>query len=64
MALSLFATLQFIVQRSKAFLYAALAGALVVLVVAAKIVLSNLDKLLDKLRRKRLWMTVSLVRSC
>jgi hypothetical protein len=33
------------------------------LLILAKIVLSNLDKVLAKLRRKRLWMTVSLVRS-
>lgn len=51
----------FVIQRSKAFLYALVAAALVVFAVAAKIVLSNLDKLLVKLRRKRLWMTVSLL---
>lgn len=56
--------LQFVVLRSKAFLYALLAAAVVLLAVAAKIILSNLDTLLDKLRRKRLWMTVSLVREC
>ncbi|DAZ98401.1 TPA: hypothetical protein N0F65_000115 [Lagenidium giganteum] len=51
----------FEIARSKAHLYAILAGVLVVLIVLAKIILSNIEKVLMKLRRKRLWMTVSLL---
>uniref|UniRef100_K3W587 Thioredoxin domain-containing protein n=1 Tax=Globisporangium ultimum (strain ATCC 200006 / CBS 805.95 / DAOM BR144) TaxID=431595 RepID=K3W587_GLOUD len=51
----------FVIERSKAFLYAIIAVSLVVIVISGKIILSNLDVLLAKLRRKRLWMTVSLL---
>ncbi|RLN02662.1 hypothetical protein BBJ28_00008743 [Nothophytophthora sp. Chile5] len=49
------------IQRSKTFLYVLVAVFLVAMVVIAKVVLSNLDFVLAKLRRKQLWMTVSLL---
>ncbi|GLD95968.1 hypothetical protein PINS_up004646 [Pythium insidiosum] len=51
----------FVIQRSKAFLYGLIVVTLVSLLIIAKIVLANLDKVLARLRRKRLWMTVSLL---
>ncbi|RLN55888.1 hypothetical protein BBJ28_00019825 [Nothophytophthora sp. Chile5] len=49
------------IQRSKTFLYVLVAVFLVAMAVIAKVVLSNLDFVLAKLRRKQLWMTVSLL---
>ncbi|KAE8896005.1 hypothetical protein PF003_g20258 [Phytophthora fragariae] len=51
----------FVVQRSKTFLYVLLALALGSTAVTAKLVLTHLDLVLAKLRRKQLWMTVSLL---
>jgi hypothetical protein len=51
----------FAIQRSKTFLYVLLAAALLVMIVTAKLVLDHLDFVLAKLRRKQLWMTVSLL---
>lgn len=55
-------TRQFEIQRSKTFLYVIVATFLATLVLVAKLVLDHLDTVLTKLRRKQLWMTVSLVR--
>ncbi|POM79011.1 Dolichyl-diphosphooligosaccharide-protein glycotransferase [Phytophthora palmivora] len=52
---------EFVIQRSKTFLYVLLVVALVSTAVTAKLVLDNLDFVLAKLRRKQLWMTVSLL---
>ncbi|UIZ28950.1 hypothetical protein KXD40_007195 [Peronospora effusa] len=49
------------IQRSKTTLYMLLLVALVVAVLLAKLVLNHLDFVLAKLRRKQLWMTVSLL---
>lgn len=54
--------LQFEIQRSKAFLYVIAASLLALVVIVAKLVLDHIDFVLAKLRRKQLWMTVSLVR--
>lgn len=56
--------LQFEIYRSKTFLYVLAATFLALLVLAAKLVLDHIDFVLAKLRRKQLWMTVSLVRHC
>ncbi|RLN51812.1 hypothetical protein BBJ29_006548 [Phytophthora kernoviae] len=50
-----------VIQRSKVFLYMLLAIALGSTAVTAKLVLTHLDFVLSKLRRKQLWMTVSLL---
>ncbi|CAI5741673.1 unnamed protein product [Hyaloperonospora brassicae] len=52
---------EFTIIRSKVYLYVFVAVAIVGLVVAAKLVVDHLDFLLMKLRRKQLWMTVSLL---
>ncbi|TMW67928.1 hypothetical protein Poli38472_007600 [Pythium oligandrum] len=52
---------EFEIQRSKAFLYAVVGAVLSVFLISVKIILSNLNLVLDKLRRRRLWMTVSLL---
>ncbi|GMF36492.1 unnamed protein product [Phytophthora fragariaefolia] len=49
------------IQRSKAFVYVLLLSALLATALTAKLVLSHLDLVLAKLRRKQLWMTVSLL---
>ncbi|KAG2764103.1 hypothetical protein PC129_g4821 [Phytophthora cactorum] len=52
---------EFAIQRSKTFLYVLLVVALASTALTAKLVLSHLDFVLAKLRRKQLWMTVSLL---
>lgn len=51
----------FEIQRSKTFLYVLVVVALAVTAVTANLVLTHLDFVLAKLRRKQLWMMVSLL---
>ncbi|KAF4146264.1 OST3/OST6 transporter family [Phytophthora infestans] len=52
---------EFAIHRSKTFLYVLLVVALASTAFTAKLVLSHLDYVMAKLRRKQLWMTVSLL---
>ncbi|KAG7384820.1 tumor suppressor candidate 3 [Phytophthora pseudosyringae] len=52
---------EFAIQRSKTVLYVLVAMALASTAATAKLVLAHLDFVLAKLRRKQLWMTVSLL---
>ncbi|KAL3660787.1 hypothetical protein V7S43_014189 [Phytophthora oleae] len=52
---------EFTIQRSKTFLYVLIVMVLASTALTAKLVLSHLDFVMAKLRRKQLWMTVSLL---